>query len=255
MSNVYGLTAVFVLYKSVYVTNLVGVNMKAALNLVSALTFLAFSVSVAISAPRTTVDRSSYDFGTVAQGKHVEHVFILKNIGDAPLTIGQVTTSCGCTVADVSSRTVASGKTSDIRVSFNSAGFSGAVTKRIMVQTNDPKTPVFTFTLKGTVFEEIDVTPKQLNLGAIKAGTGKEAVINIENKGKQPITITSARSTMPQVVAKVKKRSVTPRAKTTVDITVSPRPDDRFLGGYLIISTNSASKPEIMIPVYANVVK
>ncbi len=229
--------------------------MKAVYYFLSVSAFLLFSISVALGAPRATVDGPAFDFGTVAEGKHVEHIFILKNNGDAPLTIGQVSTSCGCTVADISSRTVAPGKSAEIRVSFNSTNFSGIVSKNVLVQTNDPKMPVYTLTVKGTVFEEIEVTPKQLNLGEIKIGTRKDALIKVANKGKKPVILTSVKSTMPQVIAKTKKTTVKPGGEATINITVTPRNDDRFLGGYVTVNTNNPSKPEIIIPVYASAAK
>ena len=229
--------------------------MKTVFALFSVPCLILLSVALALAAPHATVDNATFDFGSVTHGKNVEHVFVLKNKGDSPLTIGQVTTSCGCTVADVSSRTVAAGKSSEIRATFNSTNFSGPVSKNILVQTNDPKTPVYTLTMKGTVLEEIEISPKQLNLGEIKVGTSKNALINVENKGKQPVTLTSIRSTMPQFTVKTGKITVKPGGKATISIKVAPRKDDRFLGGYLNIKTDSPSKPEILIPVYATAVK
>lgn len=216
--------------------------------------FLLFT-SAAMGAPIASVDNPVFDFGAVSQGKHVDHVFILKNKGDSVLNIGNVSTSCGCTVADVSTRSIPPGKHSEIRASFNSTNFSGNINKSVTIQTNDPKTPAHTLILKGSVFEEISVTPKQLNLGEIKIGARKDASITITNSGKQPVTLTSVKSTMPQMLVKTKKTTVKEGGKAVINISVTPRGNDRFLGGYLTINTNSPQKPEIMIPVYASATK
>jgi hypothetical protein len=211
--------------------------------------------SVALAAPHAVVAPSVFDFGTIAQGKKVDHIFVLKNNGDSLLTIGQVSTSCGCTVADVSSRSVAPGKSSEIHATFNSKNFFGNISKNVMVQTNDPGRPVYTMTLKGTVIEEIEVSPRQMNLGNIKIGGRKEAELKIENRGKQPLVITSLKSTTPRVTVKLKKTTIKPGGKTGLSIAVSPRKDDQFISGYIIVKTNCPEKPEIIIPLYASAVK
>jgi hypothetical protein len=215
---------------------------------------LLVCASTAQAAPHALVDHPVFDFGTIAQGKKVDHVFVLKNSGDSLLTIGQVSTSCGCTVADVTSRSVAPGKNSEIHVTFNSMNFSGNVSKSVTVQTNDPGRSVYTLILKGAVIEEIEVSPKQLNLGNIKIGSRKAVALKIENRGKQQVMITSVKSTIPQVTVKLMKTSVKPGGKTELNITVAPRKNDRFLGGYITVKTNSPEKPEIIIPLYASAV-
>jgi hypothetical protein len=229
--------------------------MKSRISVLFAFSLLLVFASLALAAPQAAVDQPTFDFGTVAQGKKVDHSFTIKNSGDAPLTIGQVSTSCGCTVAEVSSRTVPPGKSSTIKASFNSTNFSGKISKTIYVHTNDPKTPVYNLTIKGNLFELIEVNPKQLNLGEIKVGTKKETTISIENKGTQPITVISAKTAMPQVTAKILKKKLKKGESGTISVAVTPRASDRFLAGYLTIVTSSPEKPQITIPVYASTAK
>jgi len=40
--------------------------------------------------PRAVVDTPSYDFAQVIDGTIVTHDFVIKNQGDAPLTIGKI---------------------------------------------------------------------------------------------------------------------------------------------------------------------
>lgn len=42
--------------------------------------------------PTAAVDEPEHDFGSVFAGKNVLHSFVIKNTGDAPLTIGKVRT-------------------------------------------------------------------------------------------------------------------------------------------------------------------
>ena len=43
--------------------------------------------------PRLVVTQERYDFGAVAQGTRVEHVFAIRNGGDEPLDIQEVRAS------------------------------------------------------------------------------------------------------------------------------------------------------------------
>ena len=51
---------------------------------------LAAAVAVAEPAPRAVVVQGEYDFGTVVEGTPVEHAFVVRNTGDAPLIFGKI---------------------------------------------------------------------------------------------------------------------------------------------------------------------
>ena len=49
--------------------------------------------------PVMTFKESLVDFGSVAEGEVIEHVFTFENTGKAPLILTTIETTCGCTVA------------------------------------------------------------------------------------------------------------------------------------------------------------
>ncbi len=212
-------------------------------------------VVVAAASPELVVDKPVFDFGAIPQGKKVEHAFILKNRGNTPLTIKNTRTSCGCTVANVTSSVIEPGKSTEIKASFDSSNFFGNIAKTISVETNDPKNSVYTLTLKGTVVEEIVVSPRQVNLGTIRIGTGKEVTITIENKGGKKLQLTDVKSSLSQVAVKITRNAVNPGSTGSIMVTATPRNEDRMLSGYLTIKTSSPNKPLITIPVFGSVVK
>lgn len=228
-------------------------SMKFGLFLLGFL-FLLSSTS-ASAAPLIQVDHPSYNFGTILQGKKLDYTYIIRNAGDAPLRILHIRPACGCTAANASTPLIQPGKSSEIKVNFNSANFSGTVTKTIAVETNDPKTPIFTLTLTGTISEEIVITPKQLNLGQVKADVTRSFTLTVENRGVKPLKLTSLKTPMPQVTFKSDKTQLKPGDIATFSIAVTPRKEDRMLSGYLSVTTDNPSKPEIMIPVYGSITK
>jgi len=221
---------------------------------VAAVLSLASSLS-ALAAPVLQVDRPVLDFGVIPQGKKITHVFTLTNKGDAPLTITRTRSSCGCTVANVSAKTIAPGKSTELKITFDSTNFGGNVTKTIAVESNDPATPTTTLTIKGIINEDLVVTPRQVNLGQTKAGTSKEFSVTLENHGERTVRILSVTTPMPQVKTTLKKQVLKPNEKTQLSVTVSPRPEDRFLSGFIVIATDIPGKPEMTVPLYGSVAK
>ena len=83
-----------------------------------------------------TFEESKYDFGSVAQGGMVDHVFKFKNTGTQPLIISNIGVSCGCTTPEYTKDPVLPGKTGSIAAHFNSAGKMGMQNKVLTIESN-----------------------------------------------------------------------------------------------------------------------
>ena len=214
---------------------------------------LSFAMSAtALAAPQLVVEQPHYNFGTVLQGKAVDHVFILKNGGDSPLQIKQVKPACGCTAATISSATILPGKKGEIKTTFNSTNFYGQVKKEVAVETNDPKTPTYNLTLSGTIVEEIEVNPKQLNFGKMTAGTPKTLTFTIDNKSGKPLKLSSPKASSPQTTVKPAHNVISTGGSEIVTVTVTSRETDRVISGYVSITSDNPSKPTISVPYYGS---
>ncbi|MDD2335370.1 MAG: DUF1573 domain-containing protein [Geobacteraceae bacterium] len=224
--------------------------MKLGFSMVTMLAALLSLTVPALADPQFTFDKNVYDFNIVIQGKPVEHSFTFRNTGNAPGTITRVASSCGCTVANISDKVIAPGKTGTIKTSFDSSDFTGPVTKEVFVYLGNQQKPAYILTMKGVVVEELVITPRQINLGSVKAGVRKDVTLNIENKGKKKITITSLKTELPQANIDCRKKVLKPGKKTSCTFSVKPRGDNRFINGYLTISTNSQGKSEKTIPIF-----
>jgi hypothetical protein len=121
-------------------TILLGAIAVASCCLASQLTGLAESPTAAHH-PKIAFDASRYDFGKTKEGIKVRHVFKVFNRGDAPLKIDKVMSSCGCTVPKMKAETVGPGQAEDLEVIMDTSLKQGAVTKEILVFSNDPATP------------------------------------------------------------------------------------------------------------------
>lgn len=91
--------------------------------------------------PKIVVVERFYNFGRVGPQDVVERTFIIRNTGDAPLTISRAYTTCGCTIAEISASVIPPGKVATIRLIFD-AGFHDAagqtVRRGLIIENNDP---------------------------------------------------------------------------------------------------------------------
>ena len=207
----------------------------------------------ALAAPLITVEKPGYDFGTVTQGDKVDHLFTVKNRGDKPLIISQIRSSCGCTAATLSARTIAPGSSGEVKVTFDSTNFAGQVTKTISIDSNDQRNPSAVLTLQGKVTEIIAVTPFPLNLGSLKAGSKKEVVLTLANRGNRIFSVTSVTSPQAAITGTVRGGKVKPGGTGEIAVSVSVPREGRFLSGYLTILTDHPQKRELVVPVYATI--
>lgn len=125
---------------------------------------------------KLVISRSEFDFGSVKEGSLVEHVFELSNHGQAELNIYRVVPSCGCTVAELSQKTIAPGGKASLRIVFDTKGFSGGQNKLIRVFSDDQKSPAVSLFLRGRIDREIFINPAVVSFGEVLVGSDVEMV-------------------------------------------------------------------------------
>jgi hypothetical protein len=95
-----------------------------------------------VAQPNIQVPVKSFDFGTIGPQDVVEQEFIIRNVGEAPLTISRAYTTCGCTTAEISASVIPPGKVATIKLIFD-AGFhdtAGQTVRRgLIIENNDPE--------------------------------------------------------------------------------------------------------------------
>ncbi len=91
--------------------------------------------------PKIQIPETSHNFGSIGPQDIVEQDFIIRNVGEAPLTISRAYTTCGCTTAEFSARVVQPGEVATIKLIFD-AGFHDAagqtVRRGLIIENNDP---------------------------------------------------------------------------------------------------------------------
>lgn len=111
------------------------------------------------SFPKMEFEESEYDFGTVEEGEVVEHTFVFKNTGDAPLIVSNAAASCGCTVPTWTKESIAPGDEGEMLVKFNTSGKPNQQMKAVRITAN-------TQSGKETIRIKAFVNPKNANAGS-----------------------------------------------------------------------------------------
>ena len=97
--------------------------------------------------PKFDFEEITFDLGTIESGESVTHEFKFKNSGDKDLIISQAKGSCGCTQPEYPKDPIAPGDEGVIKVTFNSAGISGQISKNVtLIANTTPNTKVLTIT-------------------------------------------------------------------------------------------------------------
>lgn len=93
--------------------------------------------SATAAGPRIAVEPASFDFGKALPNKTLNKEFQLRNFGNADLVIESVSTTCGCTVGQLDTRTLKPGMSVPLRVSLETRNYSGSLQRAVLIRSND----------------------------------------------------------------------------------------------------------------------
>jgi hypothetical protein len=133
-------------------------------------------------APRIVCDEPEFDFGTRKETEVVEHRFVIKNEGEAPLNITRVRASCGCTATSVGEKLVPTGGVTHVEAKFTLRGRHGDQRKGITVESDDPKTPQMRLWLKGKVTTEVAFDPRYVSFGRLQKDEVAERKVKLVSR-------------------------------------------------------------------------
>ncbi len=216
---------------------------------------LVFIVSlVAMDTAKIQFVKEKHDFGKVEQGKVLSYSFKFKNAGDAPLTIKNVRTTCGCTAAVVKGKKLDPGKEGEIKVSFNTIGYGGNVSKYIYVDTNDPSAPQKQLTISAAIdvppAPRIELDNYTLDMGLILNTEAIETQTQIKNTGELELLVEFAHKDAQffqgnkQIKSKI---SVAAGKSTDIIIKMPARGRTGLLREYVMIKSNDKRRPTLSL--------
>ena len=90
-----------------------------------------FFLSFSINAQEFKFETETINYGKIEKGSDRERVFVFSNIGDEPIVISRIQSSCGCTIPKKPEAPIMPGEKGEIKVSYDTnrlGGFSKSIT-------------------------------------------------------------------------------------------------------------------------------
>ncbi|HVP91984.1 MAG TPA: DUF1573 domain-containing protein [Terriglobales bacterium] len=145
---------------------------------------------------RAAFKETAHDFGKVKQGEVLTHEFEFRNDGTDALVVERVETTCGCTAALVSEKEVKPGKAGKIKVTMDTHGYAGRMTRYVYLVSNDTQDSRRELSVSADI--EVPPQPKieldryNIDLGLSLEGEAPSAKVVIHNDGELELSIEMA---------------------------------------------------------------
>lgn len=136
--------------------------------------------------PGASVDSETHDFGVMQRGSTKSHEFLFTNKGGSPLRLEVGSTTCKCTLGDVSERPLEPGESAPVKLEWVAKSQPGEFRQIATVITNDPRKPAIDLTVEGVVVETAGLQPEELVLGNLKADEVGTATVYLATYSTAP---------------------------------------------------------------------
>jgi uncharacterized protein DUF1573 len=214
------------------------------------LLLLCLGRAVTSSQPRLDlVGGTTFDFGDVYAGTTVHHDVTLKNAGTDTMVISDVSTSCGCTGTLMSSDHVPPNGSGILSISFNSARYSGNVSKVVTLNTNDTAHGHVRITFSANVIKSLSLDPEYLVFHT-RPDSDVTEDLSIVNTGSSPVRILSATSSSDRLRIKITSDKMEPGDGSVLKCTLSPG-GEGVLNGTITIKTDREKIPVLSVRFFA----
>jgi len=209
----------------------------------------AWAEEPATNGPKIECDSLVHDFGTMTQYATAEHVFKFRNAGNETLKISKVHATCGCTAVMLSEKEIPPGKTAELNVVFKSQTYSGNVSKRVTVYSNDPVRKNLKFTIKAKVVANLVCNPRHLEFGRVIPGDPPKLAVKLFSPSGKKFQIDSVKSSLDFVKAEIVPGETDPAGERAVEVTIKGTPPPGGFEGSLIINAEVGKKTPVSVSV------
>jgi hypothetical protein len=167
--------------------------LRRSCTVIAAAVLLAAAGAAQAKKPWAVYRATAHDFGQVKQGDVVSWEFVFKNEGGAPLVVEKIETTCGCTAAVVSDKSIAPGREGRIKATFDTRGYSGRMSRYLYIVSNDRENPRRELALSVDIqvppSARIDVDRYNVDMGLVLEGEAPAAKIKITSAGQRELKV------------------------------------------------------------------
>jgi hypothetical protein len=211
--------------------------------------FSIASTSVAVAAPRLEVPQPVHDLGEIFEDQPLEHIFTLKNTGDAPMQIKNIELDCACSAVDYD-RTIPPGGTGKIVFKIKPYSAIHKFCKKGMIFSNDPSNPVTTIQLCGNAKPFIEIQPSHIVRFTGQPHENLVTRVRLISHQKTPLTIKGFETDLGDKIG-VKIKEEKPGQVFEVEITNRMKEIGAYKGKIEIL-TSSDKRPRLLLRVFGD---
>jgi hypothetical protein len=158
--------------------------------------FLLLAHASGAAEPKTVVPEPVVDVGVVEKGAKIEHRFLIRNDGNAPLEIREVEPACGCTVAEFD-RVIAPRSSGEVLAIIDTKNFRGPIAKSVTVFTTDPANPRLNLVVKAEVRPQVEARPGYARLIVVEGEPAESSKQWLWSSDGPPLEISKVDSPYP----------------------------------------------------------
>jgi hypothetical protein len=198
-------------------------------------------------------DHTSHDFGVVARGAKVEHVFTLENIYVEAAHIADVRSTCGCTSPEIDTRSLKTWDKSHIKAVLDTRAFLGRKDATIRVVFDKPFPAEVQLHVHSYIRSDVVVQPGAVEFGNVAQGTAVRQKVTVSYAGRSDWKIDRVESPAGYITAQAVESPDSQRAagQITYDlwVTLSGDAPAGYLRDHLVLVTNDYNKQSSRVPV------
>jgi len=213
------------------------------------------TVAASEATPKVFLPEMEYQFGQVQPRDVLQHVFVIRNEGKAPLEITKVSASCKCT-AVTWDHVIPPGGSGKLVAAVDTRLLEGDSTGELTVETNDPAKPKFVLQTHVEVRSKLFASPGYARWNMVQGepeGTISQTIWSLDGSDFHVLKVNappSIRTSFRAATAdEAAKHESVKGPQWHVEATLSNEAAVGPLTGYVEVVTDHPLQPNIRIPI------
>jgi len=199
-------------------------------------------------------NKLQHDFGVVARGADVQYRFVVRNPYKQTVHIAGVRTTCGCSAATPTRRTLALNQSAEIVVTMDTRKFIRRKDSNLIVTFDKPAYAQVRIPLTAYIRTDVVLTPGSVNFGAVEQGQSASRTLSIAYAGRNDWTISGVKINNKHLSGKVKEiRRGGGQVKYQLQVTLNGDTPPGMIRDVVYLETDDANTKYVPVTVKGRV--
>jgi len=205
--------------------------------------------------PVLVAEPDSLNLGNMQQYETKTEFITLRNIGSSDLELKRVTTSCGCTTAELSVNVLAPGDSTQLQVLFETKKYLGPQTKYVRIHSNDPEHPVYNVPVIVFIQPPISTEPqtRRLAFGRLRRGETATQTAQLWTEAVSRLEIQPDRYDTNFFEVEIRQDPDLEPQKATLLVHSKPEIPSGHYREHIFLRSNIPAMPEINFEIFIDV--